>query len=379
MNFNLKKKQPNPTSWNLFTHLKFLLKNDDISRSAGTSFSLKYNKTENIDNYFYICSADLGYIKSKYEASDDEDVEIIETEECEDVEIIETDYEVIPEVSRRSLSFDMDFDFPSTPPEPEEVVHEVYRDDSVLMSGKWTDELEEILIVHIEKNPSLWDMRSSSYKNKTENDRLYMDIARQMNKTPYEVEKKFVSLKEKYRKIKKANINEFKSGMAARKKREWHLQEKMKFLDPIMVPRKTTSFDPCNTENNLVSPTPKESYTKEQLQLPSKACAPSETPASKLSKEKRNTFATAKNAFAEIFEATKEIRLKNKTITPEQSTATATGNNRLHNFGKWIAEELIELPKSSSDIQIEKIANIIFEAKQQQRLVTQDRDDSHFM
>lgn len=53
MMFNLRKKQPNPTSWNLYSHLKFLLRNDE-NQSAGTSFSLKYNRTENIKNYFYI-------------------------------------------------------------------------------------------------------------------------------------------------------------------------------------------------------------------------------------------------------------------------------------------------------------------------------------
>lgn len=54
----------------------------------------------------------------------------------------------------------------------------------------------------------------------------HMDIAKR-NKENFQVERMFDSLKEKYIKTKKTITYEFKSGMAERRKREWHLQEKI--------------------------------------------------------------------------------------------------------------------------------------------------------
>lgn len=73
----------------------------------------------------------------------------------------------------------------------------------------------------------------------------------------------------------------------------------------MMMSRKTISFNPSNNQIISISPTLKDCKPKDQL-LPSEVCVPYETPASKLEKEKRSTFVMAKNAFAEIFETTKD-------------------------------------------------------------------------
>lgn len=100
--------------------------------------------------------------------------------------------------------------------------------------------MEEILINGVANHPELYDTSCTLYRDRNQKDLAWRRISEEIGQPEYFCRKKWKSLRDTYTKEKRKN-NERRNGSAAGVGTKWRFATVMRFLDPFITARETSS------------------------------------------------------------------------------------------------------------------------------------------
>ncbi|XP_055705315.1 uncharacterized protein LOC129803028 [Phlebotomus papatasi] len=106
--------------------------------------------------------------------------------------------------------------------------------DSYFNQIEWTTTNEEILIGLVKDKPILWDNRLFQYRNTREKEKIWKGIDQMLKKPVGSSERRFYSLREKYRRYINKEKDAHRSGSAQNLLQKFYLADRMQFLRDTM-------------------------------------------------------------------------------------------------------------------------------------------------
>ncbi|KAK9976420.1 hypothetical protein ABG768_021625 [Culter alburnus] len=100
--------------------------------------------------------------------------------------------------------------------------------------------MEERLILSVSSHPEIYDTSSYFYRDKNKKDLAWKSVGEEIGQPEDVCRKKWKSLRDKYLKEKRKEI-EKRSGSAAGSVKKWKYSQILGFLEPFVTPRETTS------------------------------------------------------------------------------------------------------------------------------------------